>query len=112
MTCKADTSFTAVDGNCCFLAQTGFQNVGASIGFFRGDPTLLVEDMQVKLLSKGRQTGVSGVAILLKGHHLIRQILSGVACPWRILLKIHKSRASGLFYWRPLHPDLWGANCV
>lgn len=32
----------------CLVYQVAFFNIGASVGFFRGDPTLLVEDMLVR----------------------------------------------------------------
>lgn len=45
--CEAHLISFGGDGMNCLLDKVAIFNVGASVGIFRGDPTLLVEDMQV-----------------------------------------------------------------
>lgn len=55
--CVYDTVFYLISAvvvrfAAVFKKQVAMLNAGASIGFFRGDPTLLVEDMQVQNKTK------------------------------------------------------------
>ncbi|CAM9555858.1 unnamed protein product, partial [Hapterophycus canaliculatus] len=85
------------------MVQTGFLNVGASIGFFRGDPTLLVEDMQAL-----RPTAMPVVPRVLNRFHdkVVQGMLAAGGLKTKLFIKACEAKVRGLHEGRATHA-LW-----
>eukprot|EP00752_Nemacystus_decipiens_P010605 g9443.t1 len=85
------------------MVQIAVFNVGASVGFFRGDPTLLVEDMQAL-----RPTSMPVVPRVLNRFHdkIVQGMLAAGGLKTKLFIKACEAKVQGLHEGRATHA-LW-----